>query len=86
MRLFAGSFLLSLLAMILIDYVLGPRAEALNAWSVIERLLGRTPSAGTSWVAGRFGAWGEFGAVLAANALIGTVIAVAFRAVMKVLK
>jgi hypothetical protein len=62
----------SLLAMIGIDFVLGARAELLNAWSVVERLLGRTPSAGDSIVARKFGASGELICVLLVNLLIGT--------------
>ena len=49
----------SLLVMLVIDYLLGPRAGLLNAWSVVERLLGHSPAAGTSLVALRLGPWGE---------------------------
>ena len=66
---------LSLVAMLLIDRVLGPRAGFLNAWSVLERLLGRSPTAGTSWVALRAGAFGELVVVIVANAAIGTLLA-----------
>lgn len=70
---------LCLLAMILIDRALGPRAEFLNAWSVVERLLGRTPHAGESFVARRIGALGELVAVLLANTAIGTLLAFLIR-------
>jgi hypothetical protein len=70
---------LSVICMIVIDRALGPRAEFLNAWSVVERLLGRSPSAGTSVVANRTGAVGEFLAVIAANVAIGTLLAAVVR-------
>lgn len=65
---------LSLAAMVLIDRQIGARAEFLNAWSVLERLIGREPSAGQSMVAARFGAAGELLAVLAANLAIGAIL------------
>ena len=68
----------SLLVMALIDRALGSRAEFLNAWSVFERLLGREPSAGASFVALRIGALGELLAVLLANTAVGTVLAFVF--------
>ena len=64
----------SLLAMALIDRVMGSRAEFLNAWSVLERLVGRTPAVGDSMVARYLGPWGELVAVIAANAAIGVVL------------
>ena len=59
LRLIGALSLLSLIAMIVIDRSMGSRAEFLNAWSVLERLLGRAPSAGQSLVAARMGAVGE---------------------------
>ena len=67
--------LLSLFIMLVVDRALGSRAEFLNAWSVVERLLGRAPSAGPSVVATRGGALGEFVAVVLANAAIGAALA-----------
>ena len=69
----------SLLIMIAIDYVLGAKAEFLNAWSVIERLLGRTPAAGDSTVYQRFGAAGELACVLLVNLAIGGVLTILLR-------
>jgi hypothetical protein len=71
--------LLSIVAMVLIDRAMGPRAEFLNAWSVVERLMGREPSAGLSLVAQRLGAWGELVVVLAVNAAVGTLLALVAR-------
>lgn len=75
--------ILSLLVMIAADRALGSRAEFLNAWSVVERLSGRPPSAGTSLVAARIGALGELVVVVVANAAIGTLLATAARLVMR---
>ncbi len=77
---------LSLMGMILIDRVLGSRAGFLNAWSVVERLLGRSPAAGTSMVAQRVGSLGELVVVIAANAAIGTLLAVVVRLVGRVIR
>jgi hypothetical protein len=85
LRLIGAFSLLSLIAMIVIDRSMGSRAEFLNAWSVLERLLGRAPSAGQSLVAARMGAVGELLAVLVANAAIGTVLAAAVRLARKLL-
>ncbi|MCB2076629.1 MAG: hypothetical protein KDE55_02910 [Novosphingobium sp.] len=45
--------------MVAIDLAIGTRAEFLNAWSVIERLFGRTPEADNSMIAQRFREAGE---------------------------
>jgi len=74
---------LSLAAMILIDRALGQRAEFLNAWSVVERLLGRSPTAGISLVASRLGAVAELVLVLLVNLGIGALLALAIHLISK---
>lgn len=64
----------SLLVMIVVDYLLGAKAEFINAWSVIERLFGRPPSAGDSAVFLQLGAFGELISVFLVNAVIGGVL------------
>ena len=76
---FLGLFWASLIVMVVVDFVLGPRAEFLNAYSVVERIIGQTPSAGDSAVAQKLGAFGEFAAVLAANAALGGILTVLVR-------
>jgi hypothetical protein len=66
--------IVSLLVMVSVDYFLGERAEFLNAWSVVERLVGQTPSAGESVVFRQLGAVGETSVVLAINLVIGGVL------------
>lgn len=79
MYLFLGLSAASLIVMIVVDSILGPKAEFLNAYSVIERMLGRTPSAGESLVARKLGPVAEFGLVMIANPLIGGILAAAVR-------
>ena len=59
--------------MIVIDYLIGPEAEFLNAWSVIERLAG-LPSTVNSLVYRELGAMGELLCVLLANMMIGALL------------
>jgi hypothetical protein len=71
--------LASLAVMIAIDYLLGARAEFINAWSVVERLLGREASGGDSSVYRSLGAAGEFVCVVLVNAVIGLALTVIVR-------
>lgn len=70
----------SLIVMIVIDYSIGAKAEFLNAFSVMQRLLGQPPTFGDSILAKKFGAAGEFGAVIIANVIIGSVLTFIVRA------
>jgi hypothetical protein len=65
----------SLVVMITVDFLIGGKAEFLNAWSVVERLVGRTPAAGDSVVYRTFGGIGELVVVLLVNSLIGAGLA-----------
>ncbi|UCE89000.1 MAG: hypothetical protein JSW10_11945 [Pseudomonadota bacterium] len=66
---------LSLALMIVIDYIIGPNAEFINAFSVVKRLFGYQPTVGDSMVTQQVGPAGELGAVLVANLAVGGVIA-----------
>ena len=70
---------LSLSVMIVVDYILGAKAEFLNAYSVVQRLLGQAPTFGDSMVAKKYGAVGEFGVVIIANFLIGVILTLIVR-------
>ena len=74
---------ISLTVMSVIDYILGAKAEFLNAYSVFERLTGHSPSAGTSWVAQEYGAMGELFCVLLANVIIGGILTFFARMIFK---
>lgn len=77
---------LSLVGMILIDRARGPRADFLNALSIVERLLGRALAASQSMVAAPVRALGELMVVAAANVVVGIVLALAVRFVARLLK
>ena len=66
--------LASCIVMIVVDYVLAEKAEFLNAYSVLERLLGRAPSAGESFVASELGGSGELAVVVVASLLAGLIL------------
>ena len=70
----AAFFTLSLSIMVIVDGVIGQRAQYLNAFSVVQRLLGIQPMAGDSLVAQKIGAIGELCVVLLANILIGSLL------------
>ena len=67
----------SLLIMVIVDYVLGPEAEFLNAWSVAQRLAG-LPSTVNSLIYHKLGALGELICVLLVNMLIGALLTLLF--------
>jgi hypothetical protein len=69
----------STLTMIFVDYMLGPRAEFLNAFSALERLLGREPSIPESMIASKFGQPGEVVAVLVVNLLVSGILTILLR-------
>ena len=72
--LFAAIFTASCLSMVFIDHLLGPKAEFLNAYSVLERLLGREASIADSMIASKFGDLAELVAVIGANLLLGVIL------------
>ena len=64
----------SLLVMLVIDYFIGAQAEFLNAYSVLQRLIGQQPTFGNSMVAEKSGSTGEFLIVIITNISIAGVI------------
>ena len=62
---------LSLATMILVDYIIGPKAEFLNAFSAAQRLIGQEPTFGYSMVATKFGSVGELIVIIIANLAAG---------------
>ena len=74
LRLLIAFFALSLLIMISVDYIIGPEAEFINAFSVVQRLLGQSPAFGDSLVAKKLGATGEFFAIIIANFVISGIM------------
>ena len=64
----------SLIVMVAVDFSIGEKAEYLNAYSALQRLVGQAPSAGESLVAQKMGVMGEFAAVIGANLVIGGIL------------
>ncbi len=79
MILLPALWLFCLLVMVLIDYYMGSAAEFLNAWSVVQRLLGQPPSAGDSLVYSKVGAFGEALCVLGATFIVAALLTLALR-------
>ena len=77
--LFLGLSAASLVVMIVADVALGSRAEFLNAYSVVQRIVGQAPSAGDSFVARTLGPVGEFAVVLVANLGVGGILTAVVR-------
>ena len=69
--------------MVVVDYLISDAAEFLNAWSVIERALGREPTAGDSAVYRLVGGFGEALVVLTATFVIALAITAASRSIHK---
>jgi len=57
--------------MIVVVFILGSKAEFLNAYSVVQRMMGQEASSGESLVAKKLGTCGEVGVVLATNLAVG---------------
>lgn len=64
----------SLCIMIIIDYVIGAEAEHLNAWVIVNRLLGRDIGIGDSLAIQKLGLWGATLLMLGANTVFGAIL------------
>ena len=60
--------------MMIIDYVLGAEAEHLNAWVIVNRLLGRETGIGDSLAIRQFGLAGATFLMLFLNTLFGAIL------------
>ena len=81
MLVFAICWLMSLISMIVIDYRIGSRARVLNAWSLCQRLLGRSASAGQSRVYAKAGMLGELLGVMLVTISSGAAITLLIEAI-----
>lgn len=70
---FALFSLLSSSVMVVADYFLGPKAEFLNAFTALQRIVRQEPRIAQSLVAREFGETGELLAVIAVNLIIGAI-------------
>jgi len=62
-----------------VDYVIAERAEFINAFSVMQRLVGQKPIVPDSMVAQKLGAVGEFGSVIFINVVISGILTLVVR-------
>lgn len=69
--------------MITVDYFLGPKAEFLNAYSVIERLMADEQSVEHSVVARKFGESGELVGALVVNMVAAAILMTLIRLFMR---
>ena len=60
--------------MVIVDFILGPKAEFLNAFSVMQRLIGQQTTTGKSMIANTFGTVGELAVVIIVNIIIGVLL------------
>ena len=71
---YVAAALACLCIMIIIDFFLGAEAEHLNAWVILNRLLGRDPGVGDSLAIRHLGLAGATALMLLANTLFGAVL------------
>lgn len=62
--------------MVLVDWLLGDKAEFINAWSAVQRALGMDVTAGPSVVYESLGAAGELCLVLLINMIMTIIISI----------
>lgn len=60
--------------MIIVDYVLGAEAEHLNAWVIVNQLMGNDPGVGDSLAIRQFGLAGATLLMLAINTVFGAIL------------
>lgn len=71
--------------MIIIDYVLGPEAEHLNAWVIVNRLLGNKPNIGDSLAIKHLGLSGATLLMLLTNALFGILLIQLLKLIIRII-
>ena len=71
---YAAATIACLCIMIIVDYVLGAEAEHLNAWVIINRLLGRNTGIGDSMAIRHFGLWGATVIMILVNTVFGIIL------------
>ena len=71
---YACATAVSVCIMIIVDYVLGAEAEHLNAWVIVNRLLGIETSVGDSLAIRHFGLAGATALMIGINFLFGSAL------------
>lgn len=75
--------LTSLVIMIIVDYLIGPKAEFLNAYTALQQLFNVKSDNPDSFVASRLGSAGELLVVILVNMLIGGLLTVIYRLLIR---
>ena len=71
---YVAATLACLCIMIIVDYVLGAEAEHLNAWVIVNRLLGRNMEIGDSLAIRQLGLLGATAIMLLMNTIFGVIL------------
>lgn len=69
----------SLILMIIIDYILGPKAEYLNAWDILNRIAGRDSGLAEGELLKRFGLLVTTAITIFANMMLGGILVLLYR-------
>ena len=70
--------------MTIIDYLLGPIAEHLNAWVILNRIFGHDAGMGESIAIRKFGVWGAFGITILINSILGVLLILILKNILKI--
>ncbi|MEP2669473.1 MAG: hypothetical protein ABJH04_10785 [Cyclobacteriaceae bacterium] len=74
LSIYAIATIAAICIMIIIDFILGAEAEHLNAWVIVNRLLGIETTIGDSLAIRHFGLAGATFIMLAINTIFGAVL------------
>ncbi len=72
-----------LFIMIVIDYLLGPEAEHLNAWVIVNKLVGNDLGIADSLAIKSFGLYGAAILMLIVNSILGLVLMLLLRGIIQ---
>lgn len=75
----------ALAIMIIIDYILGSEAEHLNAWVILNRLMGRDRGLPDSLAIRKFGLYGAVALMLAVNTFLGLILINLLKLLIKII-
>ncbi len=76
---YVAVFFLALIIMLLTDFVLGKKAEHLNAWSVLLQTLNIKTNIPPSKAMLKFGLWGAWTIIFLVNSILAFVVVKALR-------
>lgn len=82
-KIYIAAFLVAYIIMLITDYVLGRKAEHLNAWSVLLHTFNIKTDILPSKAMVKFGVWGAWGIILLANSFFGVIAVQLLRLVVK---